>query len=133
MEHEKDLVGGEITEVESAPADSRGRGSWMVSSAFLLFVFAFLAGFILKAEAVRRFTIGFEDYKIDTPQGRYDLNQVRQATDAKQQAAANQNPESAGGVQAQPASDPAAGNEAQPGADATCADPSAASCSAQAQ
>lgn len=119
--------------MEPTPADSGGRGGWMTSNVFILFVFAFLAGFILKAEAVRRFTIGFEDYKIDVSQERYDLNRVKQVVDAKQQAAADQNPAVSASVQAQPADNQAAGNEAQPSAGATCADAGSASCAAEAQ
>lgn len=42
----------------------------------LLALFGALLGFVIKTEAAKRFTIGFEDYKLPAPEKTYDINQL---------------------------------------------------------
>jgi hypothetical protein len=39
-------------------------------------LFGILLGFVIKTEAAKRFTIGFEDYKIPDAQKTYDISQM---------------------------------------------------------
>ena len=54
-------------------------------------VFGILLGFVVKTEAAKRFTVGFEDYKLGQAGQFYDIDQLQKNVDALQaKQAANQ-------------------------------------------
>ena len=47
-------------------------------------VFGILLGFVVKTEAAKRLTVGFEDYKLGQYGQFYDINQLQKNVDALQ-------------------------------------------------
>ena len=63
---------------------------------WLVLLLGMLLGFGIKTEAARRFTVGFNDYKLPSADGRYDMNQLdRQVLEKYRQQIEAQNAESA--------------------------------------
>lgn len=51
----------------------------------LFFVLGVLLGITIKTEAVKRITMGFNDYQISSPQNKYDLENIKKEIEAKEQ------------------------------------------------
>lgn len=64
-----------------------------------LALFGVLLGFVIKTEAAKRWTIGFEDYKIADPQKIYDINQLEKDLLMKKDALEKQKIEEQNDVQ----------------------------------
>ncbi|MCX6763917.1 MAG: hypothetical protein NTZ97_04290 [Candidatus Moranbacteria bacterium] len=52
----------------------------------LFFILGILVGVALKSEAIKRFTIGFNDYKMKFTQQNYDINKLEEEVAKKQEA-----------------------------------------------
>lgn len=69
----------------------------------LFLILGFLLGVVIKTEAVKRITIGFNDSAIPSLKQSYDFEKIKEELEEKisaQQAAPSQNAESASGEQA---------------------------------
>lgn len=63
---------------------------------WLVLLLGVLLGFGIKTEAVQRFTVGFNDYKLSVVNGRYDMNQLdREVLEKYRQQIEAQNADSA--------------------------------------
>jgi hypothetical protein len=58
-----------------------------------------LIGFVIKTEAAKRVTIGFEDYKLSSPQETFDINQLEKDLLKEKEALDQQRALEAGSVQ----------------------------------
>jgi hypothetical protein len=97
----------ENADENAAPA--KGKNSQRTEM-ILLFVLAFLIGIAVKTEAVKKITIGFDDYKLPVSSQNYDINTlqkdlIEKATEAAADSANENQPASENPDENQPATE----------------------------
>jgi hypothetical protein len=69
--------------VEHIPEDAKGKTDFFIEIA-LIFVLGILIGIAVKTEAVKRITMGYNDYQIKIEEGRYSISQLEKDLIKKQ-------------------------------------------------
>jgi len=77
--------------VEQIPEDTRGKVDFFIEIA-LIFILGILIGIAVKTEAIKRITIGYNDYQIKIEDNRYSINQLEKDLISKQGTAAESQP-----------------------------------------
>jgi len=77
--------------VEQIPEDTRGKVDFFIEIA-LIFILGILIGIAVKTEAVKRITMGYNDYQIKIANDRYSISQLEKDLISKQGAAAESQP-----------------------------------------
>lgn len=76
---------------EQIPEDIRGKVDFFIEIA-LIFILGILIGIAVKTEAIKRITIGYNDYQIKIEDNRYSINQLEKDLISKQGAEAESQP-----------------------------------------
>jgi len=76
--------------IETSPEEKEKRNLYLEYALFL--ILGFLLGIVIKTEASKRITIGFNDYQVETNREVYDVNKLQQnlIEESKNQAASDQ-------------------------------------------
>ncbi|MDD3498099.1 MAG: hypothetical protein PHH24_01175 [Candidatus Moranbacteria bacterium] len=72
MEEEKEIKDAEISETKKEESEKKNYRTEII----LIFIIGLLAGVMIKAEAVKRISIGFDDYRTVTRSHGYDIEAI---------------------------------------------------------
>ena len=76
---------------EHIPEDTKGKVDFFIEIA-LIFVLGILIGIAVKTEAVKRITMGYNDYQIKIANDRYSISQLEKDLISKQGSATESQP-----------------------------------------
>jgi hypothetical protein len=70
---------------------------WIRADVIVLFLLAAAVGAVVKMEVSKRFTIGFDDYRIENRKQQYDFKKLAAEAAEKQEQQKGQQPDMGGG------------------------------------